>query len=118
LIYSDENSLFTKKINFMKKRNFFLSAIAVTIALVSGWNIILSQHNSDVALPDMVLANVEALAYELSEVTITCGQSEGQCWSGYCAYRMEPGWILPMYCRLCDQFVGSQSYVCYNYDPC
>jgi hypothetical protein len=102
----------------MKKKNFFLGAIAVAIALVSGLNILISQSNSDVALPKMVLVNVEALAYELPEVTITCGQNDGQCWDGDCMYRRAPEWLFPMYCWSCDHFNGYQTTACIDYAPC
>jgi hypothetical protein len=42
-------------------------------------NVHLNSSKSD--LSDLSQANIEALAYELDEVTITCGQYYGQCWT-------------------------------------
>jgi uncharacterized alpha/beta hydrolase family protein len=64
----------------MKKRIFGL-AIVAAIALVSGWNI--SQSKSEVAMSDMALANVEALAD--TEITYPGGGPIYCCGStGYC----------------------------------
>jgi hypothetical protein len=59
------------------KKKILGVAIVAAIALVSGWNI--SQSKSDVALSDMALAKVEALA----QAEITCSSPNpygGQCY--------------------------------------
>jgi hypothetical protein len=55
----------------------------LVIAVLATVNVHLALNKND--LSDILLANVEALAYELPEVTITCSSgSYGQCfWSTY-----------------------------------
>jgi hypothetical protein len=62
------------------KKKILGVAIVAAIALVSGWNI--SQSKSDVALSDVALENVEALADEnggSSSTTCRCSYSNTIC---------------------------------------
>jgi hypothetical protein len=63
------------------KKKILGVAIVAAIALVSGWNI--NQSKSDVALSDMALANVEALAEE-GGGTISCCSDTSICPGSYC----------------------------------
>lgn len=71
----------------MKKKIFATLVVAVGVAF-AGYNMMKSQNEKNV-MPDLLLANVEALAAsrgEIPEVEITCGGSGGRCWEfdGYC----------------------------------
>jgi hypothetical protein len=83
------------------RKKVFMATIVVTILAVSGWNV--SQSKSDAILSDVTLVNVEALAAELPEITITCGYSEGQCWRSYFSHSG-----MTCYC----EFTVSQSDYC------
>lgn len=65
----------------MKKR-FFYVLFGAAIVSAAAWNVgqSLNKSKHKMALNDVALANVEALAYELPEVTVTCGISCRQCW--------------------------------------
>lgn len=64
----------------MKKKFLCLVAV-VAITGTAAWNV--SQSKNEMVLTDVALENVEALAYDLPEVTITCsGGGCGQCYSG------------------------------------
>jgi hypothetical protein len=58
----------------MKKKLIYVF-ITVTIVMAAGWNVMQSQ--SDEALSDVVLENVEALADETSEKGTLMGNTEG-----------------------------------------
>ncbi|WP_276881399.1 NVEALA domain-containing protein [Bacteroides heparinolyticus] len=63
----------------MSKKIFAILIVAV-VAVVAGYNVYQSQKGE--MMSDLMLANVEALArYELPEVVVECGSSEGQCWA-------------------------------------
>ena len=52
---------------------------AVAVAAIAAYGVYTSPKETQVS--NLTLANVEALArYELPEVTITCGETEGECW--------------------------------------
>jgi hypothetical protein len=55
------------------------SFVILAVAALTAWNVHLNSSKSE--LSDLSLANIEALAYELDEVSITCGQYYGQCWT-------------------------------------
>ena len=54
-------------------------AFVAAFAAVAGYGVYTNQRTE--TMSDLMLANVEALArYELPEVDIACGSSEGKCW--------------------------------------
>ncbi|WP_289222494.1 NVEALA domain-containing protein [uncultured Bacteroides sp.] len=62
----------------MRKKIMKVAFVAV-FAAVAGYGVYMNQRTE--AMSDLMLANVEALArYELPEVDIACGSSEGKCW--------------------------------------
>ena len=55
------------------------ATLVAVVAVVAGYGIYSNQKADNMS--DLMLANVEALArYELPEVDIACGSSEGKCW--------------------------------------
>jgi hypothetical protein len=64
------------------KKKILGVAIVAAIALVSGWNI--SQSMSEVAISDVALENVEALADEINpNCPNGCQESGNSCWCYY-----------------------------------
>ncbi|ADV43351.1 NVEALA domain-containing protein [Bacteroides helcogenes] len=60
-------------------KKLFAALIVAVIATFAGYNIYQSQRMEPMS--DLMLANVEALArYELPEVEVECGRSQGRCW--------------------------------------
>jgi hypothetical protein len=57
------------------------SIAVLAVAVLAAINVSVNARGNGSS--DIALANVEALAYELGEVTITCGQYYGQCWKNY-----------------------------------
>lgn len=60
-----------------KNKNVILTAIAVCLVFFIG---LTAKMRERVHLSGMILENVEALTYELEEVTITCGRVDGPCY--------------------------------------
>ena len=53
--------------------------VCTMAAIIAAYGVYTSPKETQVS--NLTLANVEALArYELPEVTITCGETEGECW--------------------------------------
>ena len=67
-------------------------------------------------LSDISLANVEALAIELPEVVITCGQSQGACWDIDCLPAYTP--FGPFGVIYCKNFTGYMRDFCDKGAPC
>jgi hypothetical protein len=77
-----------KKQIIIKKRLLGLMAIVV-IAAVAAWNIYVSQSKNEMALSDVALENVEALAKEDSDIIDctafpNCSSTCPWEWCGYC----------------------------------
>ncbi|MEG1160621.1 MULTISPECIES: NVEALA domain-containing protein [Bacteroides] len=89
------------------KNKFFITLIAIAIAMIAGYNVY--QVKTTVTISKLSMANIEALAYELPEVEITCGQSEGRCWF---TDKKLVGPLLPWYVSYCNPFSGRQSDYC------
>ncbi|MDR1221454.1 MAG: NVEALA domain-containing protein [Tannerella sp.] len=90
----------------MNKKKIFGFSAALVITAMAVFNMKVNLQNKD--LTDIALDNVEALAYELDEVVITCGQYTGQCW------RIEE---FPLYAWIGDitcYFSGSMNDFCLN----
>jgi hypothetical protein len=62
----------------MNKNKILGSLAVLAIVVIAAFNVNVNSQNN--ALSGVALDNVEALAYELDEVVITCGQYTGQCW--------------------------------------
>ncbi|MDE5677879.1 MAG: NVEALA domain-containing protein [Phocaeicola sp.] len=61
-------------------KKIFAALIVAVVAILAGYNIYQSQRMEN-DMSDLMLANVEALArYELPEVEVVCGSSQGKCW--------------------------------------
>jgi hypothetical protein len=93
----------------MKKK--ILGGVALlAIAAVAAWNVSLNSQGNE--LSAVSLANVEALAYELPDVVITCGATEGRCWEsdGYDIHYTPFGPFFVTACR----FYGYQNVSCYS----
>ena len=55
---------------------------AVAVAAIAAYGVYTSQKETQVS--NLTLANVEVLArYELPEVTIECGETQGACWEEF-----------------------------------
>lgn len=84
------------------KKKLFGSIAVLAVAALTAFNVnVNSQENG---LSDVSLENVEALAYELPEATITCGRYTGRCWR-HCFY------FSGSYTITCE-FTGRQSDHC------
>jgi hypothetical protein len=78
-------------IKFPKMKKYILGGIALLmIAAIAAWNVSLNLQRND--LSRLSLANVEALAYELPPVSISCGQTTGQCWITSMSCFLRPGY--------------------------
>ncbi len=91
------------------RRLFGIIAIAA-VAAVAGWNF--SQSQNEVALSDLALTNINALANgedidggELPGIGITCGAVTGYCWL------WNGSWFEINKCY----FTGNQSDWCWSY---
>jgi len=70
------------------KSNIFKSMVVAVVAIIAGYNVYLAQAESYNEMPDLLLANVEALSQNEEggggEAVITCSRScrdgIGQCW--------------------------------------
>lgn len=90
------------------KSNIFKSMVVAVVAIFAGYNVYLAQAESYNEMPDLLLANVEALSQDEEggggEAVITCsrscGDGVGQCW-----VKIEPN------SPYCD-FSGSQADHC------
>ncbi len=86
------------------KKKLISAAFVVAIALTAGYNVYNLQNK--IALSDLALDNMEALANEESGgAVIACGRYEGRCWN---IDYISP--ILFMHCK----FTGDQSHLCYE----
>jgi hypothetical protein len=92
------------------KKNVFVYAIVAAIVALAGWNV--SQSRNEVALSDVALANVEALAEE----TGSTGSTAISCFNYGCRFQINYyctvyGQIWPsgsyMYIMTCDHFKGN-----------
>lgn len=84
-----------KKINILK---LFIVSVIISVATINVF-LNLDSQNENLSV-DVTLSNVEALAYELPEVEVYCGQTFGVCNEYITSYP---------YCR----FTGKQSDFCY-----
>jgi len=91
------------------KNKILKLTVVIVIAVMAVFNLGLVSKSSD--LSDVSLANVEALAYELPEVVISCGRYSGQCY-------IEMGTLcyIGEYTRFRCLFVGATWASCYS--PC
>lgn len=61
------------------KKHLLRIVCAVAVAAIAGYGVY--THKKGTQVSNLTLANVEALArYELPEVTIECGRTQGECW--------------------------------------
>ncbi len=96
------------------KKKIRVTIVTLLIVLIGGYTVYSS--NKKLKLPDVVLANVEALAeYESPDFEITCNGTKntppGRCWHYYMDCSL--GWFYrPEDCR----FSGSMSDTCLT--PC
>lgn len=85
--------------------------IIATIAIAAGWNF--NQGKNEIALSDLALANVEALAGGEDGFEIICGRYEGACWqTDYNTFYNCGEFTMVHGCK----FNGSMGYSCYS--PC
>ena len=71
------------------KSNIFKSMAVVVTAIIAGYNVYLAQAESYNEMPDLLLANVEALSQDEEggggEAVVTCSETcrdgIGQCWT-------------------------------------
>ena len=62
------------------KTKIFGGIALMAIAAAVAFNVSLNLNKSNNQLSQLALANVEALAGDLEQVTVTCGRTEGKCW--------------------------------------
>lgn len=90
-------------------RKIILSGLfAIVVSVVIAFNVNLNLNLQKKSL-SFCLENVEALAYELPEVDIACGSSEGRCWL---TDKKLVGPLLPWYVTYCPRFSGSMNDYC------
>jgi hypothetical protein len=89
----------------MKKKVSIFMIVTAVIAL-AGWNV--SQSGSEMALSDVTLNGIEALAVELDEVTVTCTYPNS--YGGQC-HAMDTTSCGGSWCGC--YFTGNQSDFCY-----
>ena len=85
------------------------------IAIVCSFNLFLSTQMFTGY--SVNLSQLEALAYDLPEVTITCDQvAPGLCWKEDCHWVPTPfgGWFM----TYCPEFTGYQNDYCQDRMPC
>jgi hypothetical protein len=87
----------------MNKKKIFGFSAALVITAMAVFNVKVNLQDKN--LTDIALDNVEALAYELDEVVITCGQYSGQCWTANTTI---------IYTTLC-RWTGYQADYCYQF---
>ena len=75
------------------KSKILLGIAVMALAVIAAWNVNLSTNVK--GLSDLVLANVEALAVELPEITISCDHSH--CSLGYQCHKNTYDWHC--YCK-------------------
>lgn len=90
------------------KKNALSGLFVIVVAVLIAFNVNLSLNSQKKTL-SFCLENVEALAYELPEVEITCGSSEGYCWL---TDKKLVGPLLPWYVTYCPRFSGSKNDYC------
>ncbi|MDR0682815.1 MAG: hypothetical protein LBG15_13365 [Dysgonamonadaceae bacterium] len=88
------------------KNKIIYSVSVLAVAVLAAINMSITTLNND--LSDVSLSNVEALAYELDEVTITC--SAPNPYGGQC-YEMDTSSCGGSWCGC--YFTGRQSDFCY-----
>ena len=79
----------------MNKKKFFGIVTVLAIAVITAFNV--NINSQEKGLSDVYLANIEALAYELPEVVVSCdsqpglinGGGLGQCWENKASFWQE-----------------------------
>lgn len=91
----------------MRKKLLF-GSLVIIVAFLIAFNVNLNMNSQRRSLP-FSLENVEALAYELPDVDITCGASQGPCWI---EDKKLVGPFLPWYVTYCPKFSGLLIHYC------
>lgn len=82
---------------------------AIIVVAFLSFNVISGSLTQKEILPLLCLENIEALAYELPEVDVVCGQESGRCWL---TDKKLVGPVLPYYVTYCSKRTNDPNIVC------
>lgn len=81
----------------------------VIIVVITMFNVISNSHSQEENVSLLSLENLEALAYDLPEVSVVCGISSGKCWL---EDKKLAGPLLPWYVTYCPRRTDNTNIYC------